>query len=625
MSSSQPETVDQNVSGGGNVGDTTINTGDALSVASAGTSGNLNQNIDPQENSSQVVENSSNGSGSDNSAAVQETGSNDLSQQNSAVVDNALRSSAITGSNTSSDNVGNTKIATGDANVAGSSIAGLNTNLAGVSVSEFNVSDNQTGDLVLDFGANCVLGCSPAMVAAANSGNGSLSTNDATINNISSNDVNQSNNASLGNNMVLTADSGSNRASANTGGDTLITTGDANIDANAVSLLNNNIAGSVLLGFVNIFGKLIGDIILPESVLQCESDCQAALLAANSGNGAGSQNTAEIDTNTNTTITQSNNADILNNLDLLANTGDNQTSNNTGGTASLKTGNVSLDSRVLNIINSNLTGGSWWLVIVNKAGQWVGQIFGIPGTDMAGSQGTQFVEGASGEITAINSNNGTDSNNNAEISQNQNTEVSQENNARLVNNLSLNANTGNNRANDNTGGNTAITTGDAKIIANLVNFVNNNIIGGGRLVVSVVNVFGSWFGDFIAPGHKKPSSGSQANNSSPSQNSPSQNSGSSASSEASRGDSPHSQTLSLNVSSQTSPKPSSPSGQNSINFNLPLLVSGFKNDSPSVLSMDLPKNKEKSAKNLRLNLAWLLLIFPAGAAGYFIKKRMNRS
>lgn len=41
------------------------------------------------------------------------------------------------------------------------------------------------------------------------------------------------------------------------------------------------------------------------------------------------------------------------------------------------------------------------------------------------------------------------------------------------------------------------------MVANIVNFVNNNIVGGGKLYVTVVNVFGSWLGDFVAPGQNK--------------------------------------------------------------------------------------------------------------------------
>jgi hypothetical protein len=38
----------------------------------------------------------------------------------------------------------------------------------------------------------------------------------------------------------------------------------------------------------------------------------------------------------------------------------------------------------------------------------------------------------------------------------------------------------------------------------MVNFVNNNITGGGKLFVTVVNVFGSWLGNFVPPGQTDP-------------------------------------------------------------------------------------------------------------------------
>ncbi|MEK9137934.1 MAG: hypothetical protein AAB393_12485, partial [Bacteroidota bacterium] len=99
--------------------------------------------------------------------------------------------------------------------------------------------------------------------------------------------------------------------------------------------------------------------------------------------------------------------------------------------------------------------------------------------------------------------------NNSSITQNNNTTTVQSNTANITNNLDLSANTGGNNASRNTGGDSSITTGDANVIANLVNFVNNNISGGGKLFVNVVNVFGSWVGDFLPPGFSKPNSEAQ--------------------------------------------------------------------------------------------------------------------
>src|SRR5690606_28208657 len=95
------------------------------------------------------------------------------------------------------------------------------------------------------------------------------------------------------------------------------------------------------------------------------------------------------------------------------------------------------------------------------------------------------------------------SNNSASANQSSDTTTTQTNDANIHNNLNLSANTGGNDAKFNTGGDSNIVTGDATIIANIVNFVNNNIVGDGKLVVTVVNVFGSWVGDLITPGQSK--------------------------------------------------------------------------------------------------------------------------
>jgi hypothetical protein len=145
-----------------------------------------------------------------------------------------------------------------------------------------------------------------------------------------------------------------------------------------------------------------------------------------------------------------------------------------------------------------------WLVVVNEAGKWIGKIMGAPeGSNFAGSDGFQFEVGPNGEIMATNNGNGAGSTNNTSVSSNNNTNTEQNNTAAITNNLNLTANSGDNSASRNTGGNSNISTGDAKVVANLVNFVNNNITGGGKLFVTIVNVFGSWKGDLVTPGHEK--------------------------------------------------------------------------------------------------------------------------
>jgi len=171
----------------------------------------------------------------------------------------------------------------------------------------------------------------------------------------------------------------------------------------------------------------------------------------------------------------------------------------------IDSGDASVDVNVVNIANSNVLGDDvWWLVFVNDAsGNWVGRILGSPdGATMAGSAGTEFIMSPDGTILAQNTGNGSGSTNTTDVNVDNSNTTTQQNTATVTNNLSLVANTGNNQASYNTGGSNSITTGNANVMANIMNFVNNNFAGG-NVMISVVNVFGSWLGDFVTPGQEK--------------------------------------------------------------------------------------------------------------------------
>ncbi len=331
----------------------------------------------------------------------------------------------------------------------------------------------------------------------SNVGNGSDSQNYALIDSTSQEANFQNNQAVLDNNMVLTADSGNNTADNNTGGDTTIRTGDANISANLVNFANNNVEGGIVYGVVNVYGDLVGDIIFPEEAMQSAT-------IANSQNGSGSINSINNSSSRTSTTSQYNDAKITNNLEIDTSTGSNETKDNTNGDNQIKTGDTNVDAQVVNIANMNVI-GDMWLVIVNQAGNWIGKIVGgtINAGTYAGSNGMQFKVSEDGEITVTNQGNGSQSGNQAVINNSNSLSSTQSNTANINNNVKLSANTGNNSASRNTGGNNTIITGDANVIANIFNFVNNNVSGSGRLFVNVVNVFGSWVGDFIAPGAAK--------------------------------------------------------------------------------------------------------------------------
>jgi hypothetical protein len=442
------------------------------------------------------MSNDQNGSGSSNNSSATVANNDQTNQTNSANLSNQLNQSSITGKNDASKNVGNTSLASGNANVSGTVINGINTNLDNVKISEFNVVDKHVGDLVLNFDANCIRNCNPGN-AAVNSNNGAGSNNDAAINQTDSKSTFQQNDANVGNGMVLTADSGHNIADKNTGGNTNIQTGNANVSANSLILANNNLQdGQILYGVVNIYGDLKGDIVLPKEVASTNG-----VQAANIGNGAESSNSAQINNSQNNLTNQTNQAVINNQIEMDSSTGNNISDKNTDGNTNIQTGNNNAQAQVLNVANTNSDGQPIWLVLINQAGNWIGKILGAPaGANYAGSEGTGFHVAENGDITAVNSGNGANSDNNTVVNNSDNNSTTQSNNAVIDNNLKLTANTGGNTASKNTGGESSIQTGNANIIANLVNFVNNNITNGGKLIVTVVNVFGSWIGDFVAPG-----------------------------------------------------------------------------------------------------------------------------
>ncbi|EKD65228.1 MAG: hypothetical protein ACD_50C00153G0025 [uncultured bacterium] len=512
-----------------------------------------------------------------------------------------------------------------------------------MSVSQFSVDDVQTGDLVLDFAANCIINCG-GPTTVKNTGNGTGSQNTGDVNTIENDNTFQNNDASIENDLILSSNSGDNTANQNTGGDSFIQTGDANVSANVLTFANNNFSGNVILGVVDIFGTLNGDIVLTDEAIAratgaaC-STCLGNTTVSNTNNGSGSESEANVNRETNNTTLQNNNANIENNLKFDAQTGNNTANQNTGGDTFIETGNSEINAQTLNIANSNIEGGNWWLVVVNKAGQWVGQLLGAPtGSLMAGSEGTEFNVAQNGEITATNNGNGSDSNNNATVNQETNNTTSQTNNANIVNNIDLSANTGENNTSQNTGGSNTIKTGDATIIANLVNFVNNNIVGNQKLVVTVVNVFGDWFGDFVTPGFQKENNTAEGENgdnlasentsaggpleSSQNQNSSNASQGSSDNSTSVSSD-PISTSNTSNPSSPSSPSVSSnPSNSSSQSNSSTALVAGISSSQAPDASIDTPINTAIT-KGIRINLAWMFLMIPAALIYFLIKKKFN--
>lgn len=158
------------------------------------------------------------------------------------------------------------------------------------------------------------------------------------------------------------------------------------------------------------------------------------------GNGADSTNQANISLTRTVTIQQENNAKVNNEVSVKANTGNNEASENTGGEVSIDTGDASIKLSAYSSANSN----------------------------RASVCCEEF------DVSAKVSGNGADSVNRVNLNLRNDKNYYEVNNLEIKNNFRVEGNTGNNKANGNTDGDTKISTGDVLIEVLLSNKGNSN-------------------------------------------------------------------------------------------------------------------------------------------------------
>lgn len=436
--------------------------------------------------------NSNTGSGSDNNASTDINNSNSTGIDNDADFNNLVDFDANSGDNSASKNTGDGTVNSGDSEVI---LTAINTaNDVNVGYEVFNVYDDQTGDIVIDYDTFTPTGVG-GQASSSNDTTGADSTNNASTDLNNTNTILIDNLGNVINNYQIDANTGNNTADKNTG-DGQITTGDTNVVFNLINLLNNTFLGpgQLLLGIVNIFGNLSGDIVLQGLEGNGINPSLGSLGASNSLTGADSSNSASTDLTNNADIALANSAEVLNNVTLDATTGNNDADKNTGS-GSVSTGDVNAALKVTNVANTNTigNGGTIWMVLVNNLGTWTGQLFGGDASSGVYSPFFTFTINPDGSLSASNQNTGADSTNNANTNVSNDTDITVNNTATLANNVMIDANTGGNSASKNTGSG-IIKTGDVNVAANIVNMINNNFVGG-RFILTIVNVFGSFLGN----------------------------------------------------------------------------------------------------------------------------------
>jgi hypothetical protein len=260
-----------------------------------------------------------------------------------------------------------------------------------------------------------------ATVNVVVSGNGADSENTVDVSKTNTTAVQQTNTANVSNNIDAKANSGDNEVKDSTGGDVKIDTGDADSAVVVKNTLNSNEASVACGGCPTDLGILV------------------------SGNGAHS--TSDVNTSlTNTTqVDQNNAANVENHVDAKSNTGKNDVKDSTGGNVSIDTGDASA-----------------WAAVTNKANANVANV-----SNGAGAE--------SGALDILVTGNGAHSENDVNTALSNTTWLKQNNWADISNDVEVDANTGKNRADDNTGGSSSISTGNADSAAKVDNMANFNV------------------------------------------------------------------------------------------------------------------------------------------------------
>ena len=266
--------------------------------------------------------------------------------------------------------------------------------------------------------------------------------------------------AFLSNDVVSIADTGANTIEGSM--EATINTGNAISIVSLLNQVNFTIEGSTLYFItINIFGKLTGNIILPEfSALESCNNCGMS-------------------------ISTENQATVNNNIDSEANTGENGIIYSEEG--KIETGEAASVVNLTNFLNTNIFGLLLLNLTIKIFGNWDGNFLGwsnIFGPLSGGNLALTFLSGGVGDGC-----------------QSCLSDVSIYNSATVNNNISSTANTGKNSV---SGENASINTGNAVSVVTLANFVNTNFINSIGFF-GFLNIFGDWTGNiggansFITP------------------------------------------------------------------------------------------------------------------------------
>ncbi len=423
----------------------------------------------------------------------------DIVNTNSVKVDNQADTGSSTGFNkiNSQEDGKNSVVDTGDINVYANVLNVVNTNLTNSKIVEMLDNFNGlTADIILNSPDSAPTELAQNLVAGICNSVECKSFNSFTLTN--------NNQAEVNNDVNAVGHTGSNQISAGQDAENAqIKTGNVNAVVNVLNIVNSNLFNSRwTIASVNIFGSWQGDLVLPSELYFLDR--------MSIGNNPSQNNLNNIDKVV-LNVQNDNQAEFNNNVATISDTGNNSI-DATGApdgkkgdaeNSQITTGDAQSGSVVKNYANTNLFGGAWFLGIINTLGSWSGNIYSLPDqVAMANTPtGMTFfsVQGSKDESYKILSNALTD-NTSADSTATSTTDtqinIDNQNTAKITNNVNVGAFTGDNSITGQETENGKISTGNAKALANILNFANTNLINS-DLQVGIINIFGSWNGNVV--------------------------------------------------------------------------------------------------------------------------------
>lgn len=437
---------------------------------------------DPDSSSEPFLESTESSSGN---ATSEDIDSTNVNNHNCVSIENDSYAAGTSGVNNQSDNDGPVAMQTGSSNAEGRIVNKGNTNVSEDS-DNLGSAQSEAND---SFAHNA---------EAENVNTEEDSENFAYGKESDSLTVENSNTAYVDNQMLVEGTSGANSLTDNDG-DAKLTSGDIELIANLLNILNLNITGQDFLHLiVNIFDDLNGNLDLDDiaKVLGFSDDDDLEVIARNENTGEDSKNTATAEENKTLGVNNNNTAEVNNELNAKGTSGANDVSGNDGG-AEVVTGRIKILANLLNFINANFSGEKWRFIMINVFGGLMGNIY-LPSTD-------PYLEGDDSSAVAENTDPGEGSSNISSASSLETTSVSNTNDVELTNTVSAVGISGNNEqvGNDDGDGAHTMQTGGTDIAARILNFLDFNITGD-NWVFLVVNVFGKWMGQIIGFGGSAP-------------------------------------------------------------------------------------------------------------------------